>query len=46
MKQEARVGHPPFNKAADSPPNKVREKKIGRIGATTFYGFKPGREAQ
>lgn len=34
-----------FNKASNSPPSK-REEKIGRIGPTTFYGFKPGREAQ
>ncbi len=34
-----------FNKAFNSPPSK-REKKIGRIGKTTFYGFIPGRELQ
>jgi hypothetical protein len=34
-----------FNKANNSPPSK-REEKIGRIGPTTFYGFKEGREVQ
>jgi hypothetical protein len=34
-----------FNKAFNSPPSK-RMQKIGRIGSTTFYGFKPGRYAQ
>jgi RHS repeat-associated protein len=35
-----------FNKAFNRPPNKRREEKIGRIGTTSFYGFKPGRECQ
>jgi RHS repeat-associated protein len=35
-----------FNKAFNSPPNRRREEKIGRIGTTSFYGFKPGRECQ
>jgi RHS repeat-associated protein len=34
-----------FNKASNSPPS-PRMQKIGRIGSTTFYGFKPGRAAQ
>lgn len=35
-----------FNKAINKPPYPPREEKIGRIGLTTFYGFKPGRERQ
>ena len=29
-----------------SNPNPNRQEVIGKIGGTTFYGFKPGREAQ
>ncbi len=36
-----------FNKARNTPPNRgKRMERIGRIGATTFYGFKWGRELQ
>lgn len=35
-----------FNRAFNSPPKRRREQKIGRIGTTSFYGFKPGRECQ
>jgi hypothetical protein len=33
-----------FNQAPNAPPNVYREERLGRLGAHTFYGFKPGRE--
>jgi hypothetical protein len=33
-----------FNKAHDSPANRKRGEKIGRLRSHTFYAFKPGRE--
>ncbi len=35
-----------FNQANDSPPNKDRQERIGKLGRHTFYSFKPGREAE
>ena len=34
-----------FNQAANSPPSKERQEKIGKHGKHTFYAFKIGREA-
>ena len=34
-----------FNKAANTP-SSLRIERIGKLGTTTFYGFKAGRECQ
>ena len=34
-----------FNKAGNQPASD-RQERLGKLGSTTFYGFKSGRECQ
>lgn len=45
---DAKLGGIPvgFNQAIDSPPNKSRQKKLGRFAQHSFYGFLAGRECE